>query len=105
MISHTINSYQIPSQNKTKLKFQIWKMCQSLNVGILQKHLHATHLLGLLSKMCKYQMDLVSIVEVTERTDGQTDEVKPVYPPFNFVEAGGGGGGGYNKTPYGVSDL
>ena len=22
-------------------------------------------------------------------TDGQTDKVKPVYPPFNFVEAGG----------------
>ena len=26
---------------------------------------------------------------VHRRTDGQTDEVKPVYPPFNFVEAGG----------------
>ena len=24
-------------------------------------------------------------------TDGQTDKVKPAYPPFNFVEAGGGG--------------
>ena len=24
-------------------------------------------------------------------TDGQTDKAKPVYPPFNFVEAGGGG--------------
>ena len=23
------------------------------------------------------------------RTDGQTDKVKPVYPPFNFVEAAG----------------
>ena len=23
-----------------------------------------------------------------ERTDGQTDKVKPVYPPFYFVEAG-----------------
>ena len=22
-------------------------------------------------------------------TDGQTDKVKPVYPPFNFVEAKG----------------
>ena len=24
-----------------------------------------------------------------EQTDGQTDNVKPVYPSFNFVEAGG----------------
>ena len=50
--------------------------------------LPATHLLKLLDKMCKYEMDLMSIVEDTERTDGQTDKVKPVYPPFNFVEAG-----------------
>ena len=41
--------------------------------------------------MYKYEMDSMSIVEDTERilsTDGQTDKVKPVYPPFNFVEAG-----------------
>ena len=41
----------------------------------------------------------MSIVEDTERTqfcpqterrrDEETDKVKPVYPPFNFVEAGG----------------
>ena len=57
------------------------------------------HLLKLLDKMCKYEMDPMSIVEDTERTrfcpqtdrqtDGQTDKVKPVYPPFNFVETGG----------------
>ena len=53
--------------------------------------------------MCKYEMDPMSIAEDTEqtrfcpqtdgrtdgRTDGQTDKVKPVYPPFNFVEAEG----------------
>ena len=39
--------------------------------------------------MCKYAMDPVSIVEDTEWTDGQTDKVKPVDPPFNFVEAEG----------------
>ena len=49
--------------------------------------------------MCKYEMDLASIVEDTEwklfrsQTDGQMDKrthkVKPVYPPFNFVGAGG----------------
>ena len=45
--------------------------------------------------MCKYEMDPTSIVEDTEwtrfcpQTDRQTDELKPVYPPFNFAEAGG----------------
>ena len=49
--------------------------------------------------MWKYEMDPMSIVEDTERTrfcpqtdgrtDGQTDKVMPVYPPLNFVEAGG----------------
>ena len=50
-----------------------------------------THLLKLVDKMCKYEMDLASIVEDTEQTDGQTDgqtyKVKRVYTPFNFVEA------------------
>ena len=65
---------------------------------ILKRALHETHLLKLLDKMCKYEMDPMSIVEDTERTlfcpqtdrrtDGQTDKVIPVYPPFNFVEAG-----------------
>ena len=56
----------------------------------------------LVDKMCKYEMDSASIVEDTERTrfcpqtDGQTDrrdrwtdDMKPVYPPFNFAEARG----------------
>ena len=53
-----------------------------------------THLVKLLDNMCKYEMDPMSIVEDTERTrfcpqtDGQTDKVKPVYPLFNFIEAG-----------------
>ena len=36
-------------------------------------------------------MGPTNIVENTERTQfyPQTDKVKPVYPPFNFVEAGG----------------
>ena len=53
--------------------------------------LHKTHLLKLLDKMCKYEMDSTSIVEDTEGTRfcPQTDKVKPVYPPFNFVEAEG----------------
>ena len=56
------------------------------------------HHLKLLNKMCKYKMDPTSIVEVTDltrfcpQTDGQTDrrtdDMKPVCPPFNFIEAG-----------------
>ena len=65
----------------------------------MEQTLHTTHLLKLLDKLCKYEMDPTSIVEDTERprlcpqmdrgTDGGTDrwtyKVKPVY----FVEAGG----------------
>ena len=35
---------------------------------ILKQPLHATHLVKLLDKMCKYEMDPMSIVENTERT-------------------------------------
>ena len=64
------------------------------NFQILKQNFYVAHLLKLLDKMCKYEMDPKGIVEDTERTrfcpltDGRTDDVKPVYPPFNFVEAG-----------------
>ena len=55
-----------------------------------------THLLKLLDKMCKYEMDPMRLLKIQSghdsvhrRTDGQTDKVIPVYPPINFVEAGG----------------
>ena len=97
MITHIIESYWIPSQ-KTKSKLQIWRICQ--NFKFLNQTLYVTHLLKLLHKMCKYEMDPTSIVEDTERTrfcpqtdrqtdrrtdrrtDGQTDKLKPVYPPL-----------------------
>ena len=54
--------------------------------------------LKMLDKMCKYEMDLASIVEDTERTrfcwqtnrrtDGQMDMVKPVYPPSTSLSGG-----------------
>ena len=57
-----------------------------------------THLLKLLDKMCKYEKDPASIRSghdsVHRQTDGWTDKVKPVYPPFNFVE------GGYNNVQW-----
>ena len=52
-----------------------------------------THLLKLLDKVYEYEMDLVSIVEDTERTrfcpqmDRWTDGETSI-PPFNFIEPG-----------------
>ena len=80
---------------KNSPKFQFLK--------ILKQRLHAAHLLRLLNKICKHEMDPMNIVEDTEwtrfcpqtdrwtdgRTDGQSDKVKPEYPLFNFVEARG----------------
>ena len=77
-----------------------WRQSQSykfkefvkiLNFGILKQTLQEAHLLKLLDKMCKYEMDPTSIVEDTEQTRFclQMDKVKPVYPLFNFVEAEG----------------
>ena len=70
------------------------------NFWILKPALHATHLLKLLDKMCKYEMDPMSIVEDTERTrfcpqtdrrtDGQGDTS---IPPFQLRWSGG-----YNDT-------
>ena len=63
-----------------------------------KKTLRPTHLLKLLDKMCKYEMDPASIVEDTERTwfctqterwtYGQTDKVKPVYPASTSLSRG-----------------
>ena len=87
MITHTSDSHQIPSQNNTKSKLQI-----------LQETLHATHLLKLLDKMRKYEMDPTRTVEATEqtrdagrmrdgRTDGQT-EWNQYTPPTTLLCGG-----------------
>ena len=79
-----INSKKLP-------KFKLWNFTKTL---------YATHLPKLLNRMCKYEMDPISIVEVTERTrfcpqtdgrtDGQTDGRRETsILPFNFVEAAG----------------
>ena len=44
------------------------KVTNFKNSPNLKRALHATHLLKLLDKMCKYEMDPMSIVEDTERT-------------------------------------
>ena len=43
MITHTSDSHQIPSKNKTKSKFQILKIAKNSNFGILPETLPATH--------------------------------------------------------------
>ena len=86
-----------PKSKEDKVK--VTNLKNSPKFQILKWALRATHPPMLLDKMCKYEMDPMSIVEDTERTrfcpqmdrwtDGETDKVIPVYPPFNFVEAGG----------------
>ena len=96
MITHTSDSHQIQSENKTS-KLHILNNCQKFQ--ILQETWHATHLLKLLDKMCKYEMDSIRIVGTTERTcdagrtrDRWTDGVKPIYPPTTSLC------GGYNNV-------
>ena len=54
---------------------------------MVSKPQQAIYFQKLVDKMCKYEMDLASIVEDTERTrfclqaDGWTNRVKPVYRP------------------------
>ena len=86
MITLTIDSHHIPNQKKTNSKLQILKILQ-----FWKKTLHATHLLMLLDKMYKYEMDPTRTLGATERTrnagrtdeltDRRTDGVKPIYPP------------------------
>ena len=79
MITHTSDPHQIPSQNKTKSKLQILKIAKNSKFGILHDTLNTTHLLKLLHKMYKYEMDPTRTVGATERTpaagrtDGRTD--------------------------------
>ena len=81
MITHTSDSHQIPSQNKTKSKLQILKNCQKFK--ILHASIHATHLLKLPDKMYKYKMDPTRTVGATERTrdagrmDGRSETSTP----------------------------
>ena len=101
----TILVIHIRSQVKTRQsqRYKFLKIAKNTNFEILHETLHATHLLKLLDKMYKYEMDPTKPVGATERTrgagrtdgqtDGRTDGVKPVYPPATSLC------GGYKKTP------
>ena len=92
----------IRSQVKTRQSHKFLKIAKISYFAILQETLHATHLLKLLYKMHKYEMDLTRTVEATERTrdvgrtrdrrgtDGQTDgRSETNIPPQQLRCAGG----------------
>ena len=58
-----------PKSKEDKVKVTNLKNSPKFHFFLILKHaLHTTHLLKLLDKMCKYEMDLTSIVEDTEWT-------------------------------------
>ena len=79
MITHTIDSYRIPSQKQEKVNVTITYFKNLPKIWNFAKKLHMTHLLKLLDKKYKYEMNPASIVEDTEwieripSTDGQMD--------------------------------
>ena len=68
MITHTIESYWIQVKRRQSQSYKFKKFAKIAIFLISKRALHATHLLKLLTKMCKYEIDQMSIVEDTERT-------------------------------------
>ena len=69
MITHTIDSYWIPSENKTSQSYKFKELAKTSDFfKFWNTSLNTANLQKLLDKMCKYEMDPVSIVEDTERT-------------------------------------
>ena len=68
LVIHNFTSDPKSKQDKVKVR-NFKKLPKILNFDILQETLHATHLLKLLDKMYKYEMDPTRTVGVTERTN------------------------------------
>ena len=91
---------QVKWRQSQSYKFK--EFAKTSTFKILKQTLHATHLLKLLDKICKYEMDPTSIVEDTERTrfcpqterrtdgrtDGQTDFQLRWSGVFNMLHLG-----------------
>ena len=96
MIIHSIESYWIPSQ-KTKSKLQILKNSPKFHICEFWNKHYTQHTFWSCLIRCANMKWIRRVLlkiqrgqdSVHRRTDRQTDKVKPVYPPFNFVEAGG----------------
>ena len=97
MIIHIIESYWIPSQKKTNSKLQIKEFAKISNFWILETNFtrdtpseiawqDVQIWNGFKEYYWRYRAD--TILSVHRRRDREIDKVKPVYPPFNFVEAG-----------------
>ena len=67
--------WDIPSQNKTKSKLQSLQNCQKFKFLKFCNEIYTGHILKLLDKMYKYELDPTRTVGITERTwdAGQTD--------------------------------
>ena len=71
---------QVKTRQSQSYKFE--KIAKNSKFETLHATLYATHLLKLLDKMYKYEMDPTRTVGATEQTRdaGQTDGLKPIYP-------------------------
>ena len=97
---------QVQSQS-----YKFLKIAKTSTFEILQETLHATHLLTLLDKMYKYEMDTTRTVEATKPTrdagrtwdgrgmDGRTNGVKPIYPQTTSLCRG------YNYRNWGIISI
>ena len=85
---------QVKRRQSQSYKFQ--EFAKISNCWILKQTLHATHLMKLLDKMCKYEKDRTSILEDIERTrfypqmDRGTDrQGETSIPSFQICWSGG----------------
>ena len=79
MITHTSDSHQIPSKTRQSQSYKFKKIAKNSNFEISQKPLHVTHLLKLLDKMYKYEMDPTRTVGATERTQDAGRTARQTY--------------------------
>ena len=79
MITNTIDSHQNLSQTKTSQSYKFKKIAKKLKFGNFARNLTRAHLLKLLDKMYKYEVDPTRTVGATERirdaerTDGRME--------------------------------
>ena len=88
MITHTSDSHQIPSQNKTKSKLQILEKCQKFKLLNLARNFTGGTPSEVVDKRYKYEIDPARTVGATERTQdaGWTDRRSETnIPSNNFV--------------------
>ena len=100
MVTHTIDSYWITSQNMTKSKLQIQRICQKFIFFLFWKKLYMRHPFWSCWIRCVNMKWIHHVLwkiqsghdSVHRQTDGRTDgQGETSIPPFNFVRGWGGG--------------